>query len=162
MFRIINRNIFFRKNAFLTFKQIYGVGNNISNRINVYSGILPESSLTRLSNDSIAMTNIRYFLRTCEIFFESNLRRRIEDQIQKLIRIRSYRGNRHLLGFPTRGQRTHTNARTMKRKKKKLRSRLTTKPRTKGKSFFLAQSKRKKSLANRKPSNLKKIYGKYK
>ena len=40
-----------------------------------------------------------------------------QQQIKNLILITSYRGGRHKLGFPVRGQRTHTNAKTRRKRK---------------------------------------------
>jgi small subunit ribosomal protein S13 len=45
---------------------------------------------------------------------EGDLRKAIQMDIKRLIEIGSYRGTRHRLGLPCRGQRTHTNARTKK------------------------------------------------
>jgi small subunit ribosomal protein S13 len=49
---------------------------------------------------------------------EGDLRREVQSNIKRLISIGSYRGMRHKLGLPVRGQRTSTNARTRKGKKK--------------------------------------------
>ncbi len=49
---------------------------------------------------------------------EGALRRKIGQDIQRLKDIRSYRGDRHRRGLPVRGQRTRTNARTRKGKRK--------------------------------------------
>jgi small subunit ribosomal protein S13 len=49
---------------------------------------------------------------------EGDLRREISENIKRLIDIKSYRGLRHRKGLPVRGQRTHTNARTRKGKKR--------------------------------------------
>ena len=49
---------------------------------------------------------------------EGDLRREVQSNIKRLISIGSYRGMRHRLGLPVRGQRTSTNARTRKGKKK--------------------------------------------
>lgn len=114
MFRIINRNIFFRRNTFLTFQQIYGLGIHITDRLIRFSGLRRESSLKYLPVDGVNMMNLHLFLRNNEGYFEGNLKRYNEERIARLISIRSYRGNRHLSGFPVRGQRTHTNARTIK------------------------------------------------
>ncbi len=53
-----------------------------------------------------------------EIPIEGELRRIVTSNIRRLKEIKSYRGLRHYLGLPTRGQRTRTNARTRKGKKK--------------------------------------------
>ena len=49
---------------------------------------------------------------------EGDLRREVQGNIKRLISIGCYRGIRHRLGLPVRGQRTSTNARTRKGKKK--------------------------------------------
>lgn len=49
---------------------------------------------------------------------EGDLRRMINDNIDRLKRIKAYRGIRHIMGLPVRGQRTRTNARTKKGKRK--------------------------------------------
>jgi small subunit ribosomal protein S13 len=49
---------------------------------------------------------------------EGDLRREVQSNIKRLITIGCYRGTRHRLGLPVRGQRTSTNARTRKGKKK--------------------------------------------
>lgn len=49
---------------------------------------------------------------------EGNLRRLVRDNIERLRRISSYRGMRHAMGLPTRGQRTRVNARTRRGKRK--------------------------------------------
>jgi small subunit ribosomal protein S13 len=45
---------------------------------------------------------------------EGDLRREVTANVKRLMDINSYRGLRHKRGLPTRGQRTHTNARTRK------------------------------------------------
>lgn len=49
---------------------------------------------------------------------EGDLRRDIQQNIKRLMDVRCYRGVRHLRGLPVRGQRTHTNSRTRKGKRK--------------------------------------------
>lgn len=51
---------------------------------------------------------------------EGDLRREISQNIKRLIEINSYRGIRHKRGLPVRGQRTHTNARTRKGKRRSV------------------------------------------
>ena len=51
---------------------------------------------------------------------EGALRRQMQQDIQRLKDIKSYRGERHRKGLPVRGQRTHTNARTRKGKAKPI------------------------------------------
>ena len=49
-----------------------------------------------------------------DLLVEGDLRKDVTLNIKRLIEIGSYRGMRHRRGLPTRGQRTHTNARTRK------------------------------------------------
>ncbi|MCK5022097.1 MAG: 30S ribosomal protein S13 [Candidatus Pacebacteria bacterium] len=51
---------------------------------------------------------------------EGNLKREVSGNIKRLIDIKSYRGSRHIKKLPSRGQRTRTNARTMRGKKKTM------------------------------------------
>jgi len=53
-----------------------------------------------------------------EYFVEGALRRQVQQNIGRLRDIRCYRGDRHRRGLPTRGQRTRSNARTRKGRKK--------------------------------------------
>jgi small subunit ribosomal protein S13 len=48
------------------------------------------------------------------------LKKHVNDNIKRKIKIRSYQGIRHRLGLPVRGQRTHTNAQTQKRIRKQV------------------------------------------
>lgn len=51
---------------------------------------------------------------------EGDLRRETSENIKRLIDIKSYRGSRHRMGLPARGQRSKTNARTRKGKKRSV------------------------------------------
>lgn len=50
-----------------------------------------------------------------EMFVEGRLKKEKKANIKRLIMIKTYRGFRHKVGLPVRGQRTHTNAKTMKK-----------------------------------------------
>ena len=62
------------------------------------------------------ITKIRQFI--CDYKLEGALRSEVQLNIKRLMDIGSYRGMRHRKGLPLRGQRTQTNARTRKGKKK--------------------------------------------
>ncbi|MEW6203044.1 MAG: 30S ribosomal protein S13, partial [bacterium] len=51
---------------------------------------------------------------------EGDARREMQDNIKRLVEIGCYRGMRHRLGLPVRGQRTHTNARTRKGRRRPI------------------------------------------
>lgn len=52
-----------------------------------------------------------------EYVVEGDLRRQLQENVKRLIEIKSYRGVRHVRKLPTRGQRTRTNARTKRGKR---------------------------------------------
>ena len=69
----------------------------------------------KLTQDDIARIND---LLQAEYVVEGDLRRQVQNNIKRLISIHSYRGMRHRLGLPVRGQRTRTNSRTRKGRRK--------------------------------------------
>lgn len=103
---------------------IYGIGRKTSERILQEAAVDPNVRVHALTLDD--ENKIRAVIeKNCLI--EGELRSQLSKNIQRLMEIGSYRGLRHRLGLPTRGQRTHTNARTrrgprrtvgVKRKKK--------------------------------------------
>ncbi|MBI3211701.1 MAG: 30S ribosomal protein S13 [Simkania negevensis] len=70
-----------------------------------------------LTDDDLARLNA---LLQSEYLVEGDLRRRVQNNIKRLINIGTYRGMRHRLGLPVRGQRTRTNSRTRKGKRKTI------------------------------------------
>jgi small subunit ribosomal protein S13 len=69
----------------------------------------------KLTEDDIAKINA---MLTSQYVVEGDLRRQTQNNIKRLISIHCYRGMRHRLGLPVRGQRTRTNSRTRKGKRK--------------------------------------------
>lgn len=94
---------------------VYGIGrsrcNHILNRTNIDPDIrvkdLTEGEITRLQ---------RLIDRDYKV--EGDLRREVQQNIKRLMDINCYRGIRHRRGLPVRGQRTRTNARTKRGKRK--------------------------------------------
>ena len=80
------------------------------------SHFLPNFLQISLKNELSAITGILQR----EIKMEGDLRRDIHQNIKRLMDIRTYRGLRHLKGLPCRGQRTRTNSRTRKGKRKTM------------------------------------------
>jgi small subunit ribosomal protein S13 len=88
---------------------IYGIGRSLARRIVEESGVDPSVRVHALSIED--ENKIRSVIeKNCTV--EGELRSQTTRNIQRLMEIGSYRGLRHRLGLPTRGQRTHTNART--------------------------------------------------
>ena len=96
---------------------IYGIGKTTSTRIITDSSINPDTRVKDLSEDEIA--KIREKIEN-NYNVEGDLRREISLNIKRLIDNGCYRGRRHRMGLPVRGQRTKTNARTRKGPKRTL------------------------------------------
>lgn len=94
---------------------IYGIGLHTAQKIVTTVGIDPGKKIRDLSDDEV--TKIRKLLEA-EYKVEGALRAEIASDVKRLIDIACYRGQRHKRGLPARGQRTRTNARTRKGKKK--------------------------------------------
>jgi len=90
---------------------IFGIGRSISNEILAKTGVSPDTRVRDLTDDEI--NRLREIIEK-EFKVEGDLRREISLNIKRLIEIGCYRGRRHRMGLPVRGQRTKTNARTRK------------------------------------------------
>ncbi|NLP00524.1 MAG: 30S ribosomal protein S13 [Clostridiaceae bacterium] len=96
---------------------IFGIGRTRSNEILGKTGINPDTRVRDLTDDEIAKLRD-----TIEKGYtvEGDLRREVALNIKRLTEIRCYRGIRHRMGLPVRGQRTKTNARTRKGPRKTI------------------------------------------
>jgi small subunit ribosomal protein S13 len=91
--------------------RIFGIGRSLSRRILSETKVNPDTRVKDLSDEDIVQ------LRTAlekDYKVEGDLRREISVNVKRLSDIGCYRGMRHRLGLPLRGQRTRTNARTRK------------------------------------------------
>ena len=90
---------------------IFGIGRPVSNKILVTAKVDRNTRVKDLSEDEVS--RIRKTIQdTVEV--EGDLRKDTAQNIKRLMEIGCYRGLRHRRNLPTRGQRTHTNARTRK------------------------------------------------
>jgi small subunit ribosomal protein S13 len=94
---------------------IYGIGLTRAQEIIKKSGVDPDTRVHKLTDEEIA--KLRNIIES-DYKIEGELRSEVALNIKRLIDIGSYRGFRHRRGMPVRGQRTRTNARTRKGKKK--------------------------------------------
>lgn len=94
---------------------IFGIGKSTAQRILSESGIDFNIKVQDWNDDEL--NKIRTFI-TDKIKVEGSLRSEVQLSIKRLIDIGSYRGMRHRIGLPVRGQTTKNNARTRKGKKK--------------------------------------------
>ncbi len=90
---------------------IYGIGRSQANNILNSAGVSLDTKVRELNDDEI--NKIRKVIEE-QHQVEGDLRKEISFNIKRLMEVGSYRGFRHRRGLPTRGQRTHTNARTRK------------------------------------------------
>ncbi len=90
---------------------IYGVGTATSGHILEGTAVTAETRVRDLSDAEVA--RLRQAIEK-EVKVEGALRTEVAMNIKRLMDIGSYRGLRHRRSLPTRGQRTHTNARTKK------------------------------------------------
>jgi small subunit ribosomal protein S13 len=88
---------------------IYGIGLTRSKEILAKTGVNPDTRVKDLSDSDVAL--LREVAET-SYQIEGDLRRLETVSIKRLMDIGTYRGRRHRMGLPVRGQRTRTNART--------------------------------------------------
>ncbi|PKK39686.1 SSU ribosomal protein S13p (S18e) [Clostridiaceae bacterium JG1575] len=96
---------------------IYGIGLSTAQKILAETGVNPDIRVKNLSEEEENL--LRDYVNK-NIKVEGDLRREVALNIKRLTEIGCYRGLRHRKGLPVRGQRTKTNARTRKGKKKTI------------------------------------------
>jgi len=113
--RVIGIDIPGNKRLVISLTYIYGIGKAVSEEIIKKLGFDPNMRAHNLTDDDVSKLNA---ILQSEYVVEGDLRRTVQNNIKRLISINSYRGMRHRIGLPSRGQRTRCNARTRKGKKK--------------------------------------------
>ena len=113
--RLLGVDIPNEKRIDVALQYLYGVGPAVAKKCLDELAISPSVRAKDLKDDEVA--NIAGYLES-NFPVEGALRRQVGQNIQRLRDIRSYRGDRHKRGLPTRGQRTKCNARTRKGRKK--------------------------------------------
>ncbi|MDE6737423.1 MAG: 30S ribosomal protein S13 [Treponemataceae bacterium] len=103
------------KHVVIALTYIYGIGRSAAKAICEKTGINPQKMMNDLDQDEQAKLRA---LIDAEYKVEGRLRSEIGLNIKRLMDIGCYRGLRHRKGLPVRGQRTRTNSRTRKGKKK--------------------------------------------
>lgn len=110
--RILGVDIPGDKRTDIALTYLYGLGRKSAANICASLGIDPAMRARELDETHIG--EIVKLLQSDEYTVEGDLRRQIAQDIRRLIAIGSYRGSRHKKGLPVRGQRSKTNARTRK------------------------------------------------
>lgn len=113
--RVIGVDIPGKKRLVISLTYLYGIGNTLANEIIEKLNLSVDMRADNLSGEEIARLNS---LLQSKYVVEGDLKRQVQNNIKRLVNIRSYRGVRHRLGLPVRGQKTQTNARTRKGKRK--------------------------------------------
>jgi small subunit ribosomal protein S13 len=111
MARIAGVDLPRNKRSVIGLTYIYGIGRARSMAILARAGVDPNKKVNDLGEEEVA--KIRQIIEE-EGSVEGDLRKEMAMSIRRLIEVGSYRGLRHRRSLPTRGQRTHTNARTRK------------------------------------------------
>ena len=99
------------KKTVISLTYLYGVGHQVALDLCVKAGISQEKPARELTDQELGMLNT---LLERDYVVEGPLRRQMSQSINRLRDIKCYRGIRHRVGLPVRGQRTRTNARTRK------------------------------------------------
>lgn len=115
MARISGVNIPNNKRVEVALTYIYGIGLTTSKKILKELNIDPNLRTNALSD--IQVNELRKKIES-SFRVEGELKRERISNIKRLKEIRSYRGNRHTRGLPTKGQRTKTNSRTVRGNKR--------------------------------------------
>ena len=111
MARIAGVNIPTAKRVLIALQYIHGIGQKAAAEIIEKVKITQDRRVNQLSDAEVLQ--IREMIDR-EYTVEGDLRREVSVNIKRLMDLGTYRGMRHRKSLPTRGQRTHTNARTRK------------------------------------------------
>ncbi len=115
MARIAGIDIPKHKRIEIALGYIYGIGRSYARRILSETGVQEGIRVKDLTEGDVNKLN-SYIASNIKV--EGDLRREIQGNIKRLIEIGSYKGLRHRRNLPVRGQRTKTNARTRRGKRK--------------------------------------------
>ena len=114
MARISGVDIPKQKRGVIALTYIFGIGKSMASKILNKAKVSIDKKVSEWSDDEIG--KIRDVVGTIKI--EGELRSEVQLNIKRLMDIGSYRGIRHRIGLPLRGQRTKNNSRTRKGKRK--------------------------------------------
>lgn len=116
MLRLVGIDLPENKRIEVALTYVYGIGPKISKIILEKAKIDLNLRAKELTAADVA--KLQKIIEEYKV--EGDLRKEIRENVQRLKRIGAYRGARHSAGLPTRGQRTRTNARTLRGKRKTI------------------------------------------
>ena len=114
MARIAGVNIPNHKHTEIALTAIFGIGRSTAQRICAAAGVAVSAKVKDLSDSEVEKLRDE----VAKFKVEGDLRRMVTMNIKRLMDLGCYRGLRHRRGLPLRGQRTKTNARTRKGRRK--------------------------------------------
>jgi len=115
MARVAGVDLLRNKKGPYALRYIYGIGRSNAWEVLAQAGVDPHKRVSEWTEDEVA--RIRAVIEN-QYVVEGQLRAEVQMNIRRLIEIGCYRGLRHKLGLPVHGQRTRTNARTRKGRRK--------------------------------------------
>ena len=113
--RIVGVDVPRDKRVEIALTYIYGIGDTAAKKIVAEAGINPDTRMRDITEDEAA--RLREIIENSYVI-EGDKRREVASNIQRLVEIGTSRGTRHRRGLPVNGQRTRTNARTRKGRRK--------------------------------------------
>lgn len=116
MARIAGVDIPRNKRVEIALTYIYGIGKPTSQRVLTEAGVNFDTRVKDLTEEEV--NKIRAIVETVKV--EGELRKDVRLSIKRLMDIKCYRGLRHKMNLPVRGQSSKTNARTVKGPKKPI------------------------------------------
>ena len=103
------------KHVVIALTAIFGVGRSTARAVCDVANVPPNLKVSELTDEQLESLREAVSQHTVE----GDLRRQVMRAIKELIDKKCYRGRRHLMGLPARGQRSKTNARTAKKRNRR-------------------------------------------
>ena len=116
MARIVGVDIPNEKRVVVSLTYIYGIGDSTAKKILADAKVSEDIRVKNLTDEQLSAIRAE----VAKLKTEGDIRREVALNIKRLQEIGCYRGIRHRKGLPVRGQRTKTNARTRKGKRKTI------------------------------------------
>lgn len=117
MARIAGVDLPRNKRTVIALTYIFGIGHSSAEKIILQANVDPSTRVKDLTEDEV--NRLRRLIEK-DYRVEGALRQEIGFNLKRLMDIGCYRGIRHRRGLPVRGQRTHTNARTRKGRRRRI------------------------------------------
>ena len=114
MIYIFETELVLKKSVLFSLQKIYGIGYKQSLKICKLLGFSKNLKLHNLTNDQ--KKKLIKIIETSNLIITTELKKQKSFSLKELVNLKTYRGIRRIKGLPVRGQRTHTNSKTAKRK----------------------------------------------